>query len=136
MKRLFLILCVLIFMFGMSTPAMAEDVELAWDANTEADLWGYRVYRALTPDGQELAGSGGASPHLLDFIECGPNDSTCAGYWDLLLPYETTFYWVVTAVNLGGFESDKSNEVSHTTSPEPDLPPNKPTGCYIKTVIP
>jgi hypothetical protein len=134
MKRLFLVLCVLIFMFGMTvTPAIAEDVELAWDANTEPDLWGYRLYRDLTSGGHER---GPASPHLVDFIECGPNDASCAGYWELLLPNSTTFYWVVTAVDNAGNESGKSNEVEHTTSAVVDDPPNNPTGCWIKTVVP
>ncbi len=137
MRRLFLVLFIaFFFVAGGVTPVIAEDVELAWDANTDVDLWGYRVYRTLTPGSHVLAGVSGTSPHLIDFVACGPNDTSCAGYWELLLPDSTTFYWVVTAVDNAGNESGKSNEVSHTTALPYDPPPNDPSGCYIRTVVP
>jgi len=133
MKRLFIAIFLIL---SFACISIAEDVELAWDANSESDLIGYNVYRSTTPDGQ-LIGNVEENPFFLDYVLCYMNDSTCAGYVDLNVPYDTTFYWIVTAIDSSGNESDKSNEVSYHTASEPDTtPPGDPTGCYIKAVVP
>lgn len=133
-KNVLIIVCLAFsLMFGT---AYAEDVVIGWDANTASDLIGYNVYRATTPDGQTI-GNVEENPHFLDYVICYANDTTCAEYTDLDVPYDATLYWVVTAIDSSSNESGKSNEVSVTTSSEPDTtPPSNPTGCYIKAIIP
>lgn len=128
-KRLLITAC--FFLTLLCGGVFAEDVELAWDANTEPDLSFYMIYRSEN-SGDHVTGIN--SPHLVGSSECGAGDTSCAGFWDLGLPYKTTYYWVVTAVDDSLQESGKSNEVTHTTAPQ-NLPPNSPSGCYIKTVV-
>jgi len=124
-----------IFVLMCISYAGTEDADLVWDANTESDLIGYNVYRSTTAGGQILGPE--ISPHFLDYVSCWANDVTCAEYYDDDLPYGLTLYWVVTAMDLAGNESGKSNEVNYTTLPEPDTtPPTSPTGCYIRAIIP
>ncbi len=86
--------------------ALAADVTLAWDANTEPDLAGYKVY------------FGTSSRSYGTPIPIGATTSyTITG----LLP--GTYYFAVTATNGTGQESDYSNEVTATIGTS--------TGCDI-----
>jgi hypothetical protein len=78
-------------------PALAADVTLAWDANTESDLAGYKVYY------------GTASGVYGTPITIG----TQTTYTVTGLP-PGTYYFAVTAYNTSGLESGYSNEVSQT----------------------
>lgn len=90
---------------GLAATAGAGQVALAWDAVSGAAT--YRVYRGLTPGGQ------GAMP-------CAGGLLTPA-FFDTVVTSGVTYYYRVTAVNVGG-ESVLSNEASVTP-----LTPNPPS---------
>ena len=56
MKKLFLIVAVLSFIFGCTVFANAAEVKLAWDANSETDLAGYKVYMSTDQGATWTAG--------------------------------------------------------------------------------
>lgn len=105
MKKLTLfVLCLAIIFCAVSS--RAADVTLAWDANSEPDLAGYRIFMHVegdaydygTPDWQGTA-------------------TTCT----LMAPLQDTiYYFVARAFDDSGNESGDSNEVSYHT---PDLTP-------------
>jgi fibronectin type 3 domain-containing protein len=72
---------------------------LTWNANTESDLAGYKVYRRATS-----TGSYGAP---IATIPAGTVSYQATG-----LAAGTTYYFVVTAYDSTGNESPFSNEVS------------------------
>lgn len=79
----------------------SETAILSWDANSEPDLQGYKIYLATTSGGY------GASIATL------PMDIT--SYTVTGLETGTTYFFSVTAYNSSGAESSFSNEVSKTT---------------------
>jgi subtilisin family serine protease len=84
------------------TTVSCVQLDLTWDANTETDLDNYNVYRRTT--------SGGpydpvASP-------------TMNLYSDVGLTASTTYYYVVSAVDVSGNEGEASEEASGTTNAE------------------
>ncbi len=89
--------------------ARSAEVRLAWDANTETNLTGYRVYQGLS------------SRNYTRVIE-GTGLSTSRNV--TALSEGVTYFFAVTAVNSSGLESDYSNEVRYTvpSSPSP-VPP-------------
>jgi hypothetical protein len=81
----------------VNAPATSS-VTLTWNANTESDLAGYKIYRATTSGGYgtpitTLQGN------VTTFIASG-------------LQLRTTYYFVVTAYDSAGNESPLSNEVN------------------------
>ena len=82
---------------------------LTWDANTESDLAGYKVYRSTT------SGTYGAP-----IVAIQGNVTT---YQATNLTIGQTYYFVVTAYDTSGNESDFSNEASGTP-PDPVSVPN------------
>ena len=82
---------------GLAATAGFSTVWLDWDDNNESDLAGYNVYRSITSGN----GYGKLNSSLL-------SDSN---YIDNNIPHDTTYYYVVTAVNTNPAESDYSNEV-------------------------
>ena len=76
----------------------AGEVTLAWDPNSEPDLAGYKLYYGL---------GSGQYDEIIDVGNVTTN--TVTGLEDGL-----TYYFVVTAYNTAGLESDPSNEVSNT----------------------
>lgn len=98
MKKLLLVLCVLL----MAMPCFGKDfkVQLTWDANSETDLAGYRVYRSETP---------GSYSVLVDEL------GLVTEYTETLTVNDgevRTFYYIVTAFDQTNLESDYSNEVN------------------------
>ncbi|MGH9347059.1 MAG: beta strand repeat-containing protein [Vicinamibacterales bacterium] len=88
---------VAIVVIGPAAPAAAQSIDLAWDASTETDLAGYRVYVGL------------ASGSYSQSFEVGPTATT----FSFVNPAPATrYYFVVTAFNSGGEESPYSNEAS------------------------
>ena len=98
-----------------STAWGATDVSFRWDANTELDLAGYRLYRAET-SGAYTKGA------YIKQIPCAGSDTSCATATDVGVP-DGTYFWVVTAYDTGGLESDWSNEVTSTLDSAPPAPP-------------
>ncbi|GAI16523.1 unnamed protein product, partial [marine sediment metagenome] len=93
----------------VATPGV-EQVSLDWNDNTEGDLDGYNVHRSETMGGPytQLNGSLVATSNYTD-----------TGVTEL-----DTYYYVVTAVDLGTNESGNSNEATATA----DWAPVAPTG--------
>ena len=100
---------------------IAHCLSLDWEDNTESDLAGYKVYRSLD------------SGEPYDFV--ADTEESC--YADCGLESGTYFY-VVTAFDQAGNESDYSNKASGTI-PEPiptDTPTPTPTPEPTETVEP
>ncbi len=99
----FVILASVLLVFPQN--ACAVDVTLAWDANSEDDLAGYRIY--YREDGQS---------YDYDNPTWEGTDTTCTIY---SLDDSTTYYFVARAFDEAGNESGDSDEVSyqHNTSP-------------------
>jgi hypothetical protein len=90
---------------GLVATAGEAEVTLDWNDNGELDLAGYRVYRALVAGGPypEIAGLLAGSSHL-----------------DTGLVDGTSYYYVVSAEDLAGNESDVSAEVEIVPGLDPD----------------
>ena len=82
------------------TVVAAGQVTLMWDPNSESDLAGYRIYYGIASSSYDNA------------IDVG-NTETCTVMG--LIP-DVTYYFVATAYNTSGLESDYSNEIEYTVS--------------------
>ena len=87
-------------------------IDLTWAANTEPDLAGYVLYRALV--------SGGSYTRLNAVLLPAP------GYTDSGVSNGTTYFYVASAVDASGNESARSAQAS--AAPIDNLPPAAPTG--------
>jgi hypothetical protein len=115
-----LLCCFLVIaLFSLTPSAYGLDVTLAWDANTEPDLAGYKLYYKTDTAGPPYTGTGateGGSPIDVSNV----TQFTVHG-----LANGVTYYFVVTAYDDENNESGYSNEVSTSetatvsiTSPE------------------
>jgi hypothetical protein len=110
---------------GLTASADESGVQLDWTDNLETDLAAYRVHRGLATGG----------PHA----KTGP-DLVASSYLDTEVVADTTYFYVVTAVDSSGNESSFSLEVSATPTvappppppPPPPLPP--PSGSDLDTI--
>jgi hypothetical protein len=75
--------------------ASTASIELSWDANTEPDLAGYRVYRST---------DGGASEKIADVNEL-------PAYSDRAVEHGKTYRYAITAIDKSGNESERSAPV-------------------------
>jgi hypothetical protein len=75
--------------------ASTASIELSWDANTEPDLAGYRVYRST---------DGGAFEKIADVNEL-------PAYSDRAVEHGKTYRYAITAVDKSGNESERSAPV-------------------------
>jgi hypothetical protein len=121
MRYVVAVLLLLFLCVGVSAePSKIEG--LAWDANTETNLAGYKVYYDVDGSGPPYNGTGlpeGASP-----IDVG----NVTEFNFTTIDLKNYSYWfVVTAYSTEGFESDYSNEV--TTKGLIPLPPG---GCILR----
>jgi hypothetical protein len=91
-----------LFFFAAAT-ANAYDVVLAWDPNAESDLAGYKIYGSK--------GSPGPPYNLIDTHSLDDIDSVNPAGQITDLDDSSEYYFVVTAYDLEGNESDYSNEV-------------------------
>lgn len=116
---------VIALFFCFVTPCHGMDITLAWDANTEPNLAGYKVYYDSDGSGEPYGGIGateGDSP-----IDVGNvTEFTLYG----LLDGEVHFF-AVTAYNDEGLESDYSNEVSTRGSADRPGDVGVDSGCFI-----
>lgn len=81
------------------TAQSPTSLRLDWDANTESDLAGYRVYAATA------SGAYGATPVAL--VPAGTTFFVASG-----LKPGVTYFFRITAVDTAGNQSPPSNEVS------------------------
>jgi len=82
---------------GLTATAGFATVGLDWNDNNESDLAGYNVYRSAT------SGSGYSKLNSSLLSDSNYNDNN--------IPLDTTYYYVVTAVDTHSNESGHSNEV-------------------------
>ena len=96
----------------LTTPTYGVDITLEWDPNTEPNLKVYKVYYKTGSPGPPYTGLGaweGKSPIAIDAVNV-PVGSLCR-FTFTGLGDNQPYYFVVTAYNTEGFESDYSNEV-------------------------
>jgi len=103
-KRIILVIIAIGLLLTWKAPALAADAILSWNANSESDLAGYKVYY------------GTSSGNYGNPIDVGNQTTyTVTGLTG------STYYFAVTAYNTSGTESGYSNEVSKrfgdTTAP-------------------
>jgi hypothetical protein len=106
LKKLFIILAILI---TASIVSAVPQVTFTWDANTEPDLAGYRLYFADASGAYVFGGN--SSANFLAEIPCPANDTTCCT-WTAPSMSGTGHFYVATAYDTAGFESLPSNEVN------------------------
>jgi len=106
---------VLLVALLISVWARAEQVTLAWDANTESDLAGYRVHY------------GTASGSYTTSVDVHKVTTSSIG----TLTAGQRYYFAVTAYNASGNESGYSNQVSYSVAAANGAPltPATPTGA-------
>jgi hypothetical protein len=95
-------ICAVLLLIACAAPALAGDVTLAWNPNSESDLAGYKIYYGTAP---RVYGS----PIII---------GTQTTYTLTGLPVGT-YYFAVTAYNTSGLESGYSNEVSTAVASNP-----------------
>lgn len=100
--------------------AGTSNVTFEWDANSEPDLAGYRLYQSTTPG----VYSYGQGNEVAD-ISAGTMVTT-------INSTDGTFYWVLTAYDNEGLESGPSNEVTAFLDA---TGPDAPSGFTITIII-
>ncbi len=100
MKRLFLILAIIV----MATAAQAADILVSWNANTEADLAGYKVYYAQPGDSGWTLADGYVFEGDFEHVQDVGNVTTYTIPDIVQGPYAIA----VTAYDTSGNESDYS----------------------------
>jgi hypothetical protein len=114
------LMAVVIILLLPAVSMAASQVTLAWTANSEASLAGYRIYYKSGSSGEPYNGVGlnqGSSPveiPLLNLADSGNPEVTLTG-----LAQNTDYYFVATAYDKYGSESDYSNEVVLKADPLP-----------------
>ena len=111
MKKLLL---TLVIVFLLVSTAFAMDVTLQWDANTEPDLAGYKIYYD-TDSGHPYEGIGateGNSPITITLSQDENSDTNIVEFTVHGLPDAGIKYFAVTASDDQGLESGYSNEVN------------------------
>lgn len=91
------LLCLLI---ASVVSAGEATINLTWDPNSEPDLAGYRVYESLTAGGPYSILKDVGNVTTFTIKKTVPDGTA------------TTLYYVVTAYDQSGLESDYSNEVN------------------------
>ncbi|MEM7584043.1 MAG: endonuclease [Acidobacteriota bacterium] len=85
---------------GLGATSGDAQVQLSWSANSESDLAGYHIYRATSASGP--------------FSRVNGSLVTATSFLDSGLTNGTTYYHLITAVDLSGNESADSPTVSAT----------------------
>lgn len=118
LKRMFIMV---ISFFLFCSLASAVEIGFIWDANTENDLAGYRLYQSRV-SGVYVKGADNAVDFCLAPVKT----------LSVLVSREGKYYWVVTAFDDQGNESGFSNEVSKTLD---FTPPSIPKGLTINITV-
>lgn len=110
-KFLAVVLCAaaLVVASAQVVPPVLASVTLAWDANSEPDVAGYRIYYKQT-----------AAPTPWKIVNVGNVTNTTLS--DLTRGIEYSFY--ATCYNTSGLESEPSNVVTYTAPKPPAAPRN------------
>ena len=113
------VLIVYSLLFATTPDVRAAEVTLAWDANPEPSIQGYRVYYGKTSGSYTSVFDAGNS-----------TDCVIAG-----LDPGVTYYFACTAYGTTGDESDFSGEIIYTSSSEPSPPSGNfvAVKCFIAT---
>ena len=88
---------------GLGTISLDNAVQIDWLPSQDADIDGYNIWRNLSPSGR--------------FVMIGTTSQTY--YVDASAVNGTTYYYRVSAFDVGGNESELSPEVVHDT-PRPE----------------
>lgn len=126
----FSILCFEIAVFviigALAADALAADVTLAWDPNTESDLAGYRIHHGTA--------SGSYSVHI--------DVNKVTTYTLTGLTAGQTYYFAATAYDASGNESGYSNSVSYAVpgaavngAPTTPATPSGAAGALVNTAV-
>jgi hypothetical protein len=116
---------------GPKSFAYSADVTLAWAANNEPDIAGYYIYYKSGASGPPYDGMGvyeGDSPIKVPlgiFVDPENPEYTLHGLSDTKISF-----FVLTAYDSEGNESDFSNEVYYIDVPESNLAPDTPNIIY------
>lgn len=94
----FWVLALLLLSIMLPRTVNAEEVTLSWDANSESDLAGYKVYWGISPRNYSNVITVPGVPSYPTYTILG------------LVPRR--YYFAVTAYNTDGLESGFSNEVT------------------------
>jgi len=121
MRKLFIITSMIIFLLVAGIAGADNSVTFRWDANTEPDLAGYRLYQT-TSEGVYTYGEGNQVAVISAGVETVTLETVPDG----------TFFWVLTAYDLQGNESGPSNEVSATLD---SVAPGAPTILNITAIV-
>jgi hypothetical protein len=122
----FIIALAAILSFAGAGSAGAAQVTLAWDANADQSVTGYRVYYRTGTAGPPYEGEGldqGASPIEIPLNSMADSQNP---EFPLTGLAAGTYYFTCTAYDDNDNESGYSNEVSFTVT-EDELPPEAPT---------
>jgi hypothetical protein len=113
----FVTTCIAILICSL-TPSYAKDLTLAWDANTESDLAGYKIYYIPGASGGQIlanyTGTGateGSSPIVMPLTADESPNTRVVQFTLHGLDQATTYCFVVTAYNSENVESGPSREV-------------------------
>jgi len=98
----------LLFLVSISL-AGTTNVTFQWDANTEPDIAGYRLYQSTTSNTYVY---GSSSANLIADVIHNPVDNLMETTVNSIA--DGTYFWVVTAYDTEGNESGPSNEVTET----------------------
>jgi len=117
-----------------STMAFAGEITLAWDANTEPDLAGYKIYYGI---------ASGDYGNTIDVKQAAVGCSMLDGGYDpfdlkcceiTLTGFEIgkTYYFAATAYDEDNNESDYSEELTHLFTQDTKLEISKPKNITKK----
>lgn len=108
----------------VTDPGTGDRLLLQWNANTEPDLLGYRIYRAVSSG--VYAPPDGAYQRLGSAMV----DTTQPSFTDTTVSRDVYYFYRITAVDQSGNESLPSNPSS--TFATDITPPAKPAGFKVK----
>ena len=118
MKRIFITLF-FVLLFAVRSYAGTYSITFSWDANTEPDLAGYRLYTSAV---SEL------------YLPTGYKEINKDATSDVMtgITTETPLYFVIRAIDESGNESGNSNEVVFTPD---EIAPESPNEFRITIII-